>query len=131
MLDSKRTAGPAGSTKPRPLREYVGSYRCGGTGWLHVDIAMDPEGRGLTIWGHGVKGPGFPLEHYERNVFSWLRPYEEAARRGHLIDWHDEYYLVTFENGPDGQVDRLTMVLDPEDVGPEVLFKQSSSASRA
>ena len=56
------------------------------------------DGREDDLW---------PMEHYEYDTFSWLRPRDELVRRARSVGQAAPYYLIRFEGIADNSISRL------------------------
>jgi Domain of unknown function (DUF3471) len=96
-------------TSSRKLLEYVGTY------WdsIHVfKIEVTVEQGVLHCALQGLESEKFRLEHYEHNVFTWLQPRDELAKRGRWVDQGAAFWKVDFRMDDAGEIDRLMWVHD-------------------
>lgn len=68
---------------------------------------------GVLYWAlQGLESEKFRLEHYEHNVFTWLQPRDELAKRGRWVDQGAAFWKVDFRMDDAGEIDRLMWVHD-------------------
>lgn len=70
----------------------------------------------------------YHLEHYHYDVFTWLLTRDQTVRRGLFPVTRKEYYILTFGQGEDGQIDRVLWDHDPS-VDEGESFKRLSGSS--
>ena len=96
-------------TSPRNLAEYTGTY------WddIHVfKIVVTLENERLAWAFQGLDSEKFPLTHYEDDVFTWLQPRNELAKRGRWVDQGPDFWKADFRGGGTGSIDTLYWVHD-------------------
>ncbi len=109
------------NTSTRDLQAYVGTY------WNEINtmkIVVTLEDGKLFYALQGLASEKYPLDHYENDIFSWLRSRNEYAARGRWVDQGAEFWLIKFWAGGNGMVDRLTWVHDLEVKEGESFFRK-------
>lgn len=111
-------------TSPRNLVDYVGTY------WdpVHVfKIEVSLE-QGTLYWSfQGLESEKFRLDHYEQDVFTWLHPRNELAKRGRWVDQRAPFWKVDFKANDSGHISRLMWV---HDIGvPAVEFTKAMKST--
>jgi hypothetical protein len=94
LLEENRIPG----THPHELDAYVGRY-CGFGDLVCVRITHDDKG---LLWTREVitadaSEHTFRLKHYHHDVFSWLLPLDEQARKVIEMSGEPEYWLLKFK----------------------------------
>lgn len=110
-LESHREKG----TKPRPLREYVGSYYNAVDNWRLEVFEADDETGQLRMCMQGNRKQTYALRHYHHDTFSWLLTRDEDVKEyGRLPLTSTDFYLLAFESGTaKGAIDHLVWKHDP------------------
>ena len=62
----------------------------------------------------GLQSEKYILEHYQNDVFTWIRPRNELVARGRWVDQEPEVWKIKFRLDKNGNVDRLNWVHDAE-----------------
>ena len=94
---------------PRSLDDYVGTY------WdaPHVFKIVVFTDEDKLYWAlQGLDSEKFRLDHYEQDIFTWLQPRNELAKRGRWVDQGAPFWKVCFKANETGHVDKLTWVHD-------------------
>ena len=110
------------NTTPKPCKAYEGTY------WnssLTMKIEVVVKNKGLYWEIQGLESERFLLHHYENDVFTWLQPRNEMAKRGRWVDQGVSFWKVEFRTNDQGFVDRLVWVHDSERAVGEEFFKIS------
>ncbi|KAB8349879.1 hypothetical protein FH972_023892 [Carpinus fangiana] len=106
-------------TLPRDLQEYTGTY------WdadrLFKIVVYTDSSTGLRWKLQGLDSEDWPLDHYDYDTFTWLRPRDELAKRGRWVDQGAEFWKVYFRG--DGVINLLSWVHD--DGVPPVLYHKT------
>ena len=95
QLDGDRAPG----TRPRPLSQYEGRY-WNSLGNFYIDISINTQTEttdGMIMMMNGLPLQTYKLEHHHFDTFSWAMPYDEMVRRGRVLSYEAEYYLIGFE----------------------------------
>jgi hypothetical protein len=109
------------NTSSRDLQAYVGTY------WNKINtmrMVVTLNNGKLHYAVHGLDSEKYPLDHYENDIFSWLRSRNEYAARGRWVDQGAEFWLIKFWTNDKDTVDRLTWVHDLEVKEGESFFKK-------
>lgn len=98
-------------TSPTNLDEYVGSYlNSAGTFLLEIKRNDDK----LSILFEGREDDDFPMQHYQDETFSWLQTRNELVSRARNVLQRASYYMIRFEAGQGGKIDRLFWTHDSQ-----------------
>ena len=94
----------AGSNPSFPLEAYVGKYHNNITSfWIEICQVGD----GLTMAFMGLEPETYELRHYHYDTFTWIMPFNEAARRGRFVHYYTaDHFLIKFE-GTERGIDRF------------------------
>jgi hypothetical protein len=96
-------------TNPRPLEDYVGTY------WddIHafkIEVMVED---GTLHWAlQGLESEKFRLDQYEEDIFTWILPRNELAKRGRWVDQGADFWKVEFKANDKGEIDYLLWVHD-------------------
>jgi len=74
----------------------------------------------------GLESEKYILEHYEDDIFTWIRTRIELVARGRWVDQGPEFWKIKFRLDEDGNVDRLNWVHDVEVTEGETFYKTAS-----
>ena len=91
-------------TSPRSLADYVGTY------WdpIHIfQIEVTLEEQTLHWSFQDLESEKFRLDHYELDIFTWLRPSNELAARGRWVDQGVPFWKVDFKASANGHIGSL------------------------
>ncbi|KAK0511026.1 hypothetical protein JMJ35_006578 [Cladonia borealis] len=104
-LEKDQKKGPV----PRNLEEYTGTY------WdashaFKINVFVE---EGILHWAlQGLESEKWPLDHYEQDTFTWIRPRNELTKRGRWVDQGAAFWKIEFKADKDGQIDYLMWVHD-------------------
>ena len=114
-LQKEQTKG----TSPRELEEYVGTY------WdeyriFKIEVTLEVD---TLYWAfQGLDSEKFVLDHYEHDVFTWIRTRNELTKQGRWVDQGAAFWKAGFKANEDGKIDSL---LWTHDVGvPAVEYRK-------
>lgn len=96
-------------SSPRNLEDYVGIF------WddIHVFKIEVTLEEGVLYWAlQGLESEKFHLNHFEEDVFTWLQPRNELAKRGRWVDQGAPFWKVEFKINAVGGIDKLLWVHD-------------------
>jgi hypothetical protein len=108
------------NTSAKNLALYTGTY------WNSIrtmKMVVTVEMNSLDYAVQGLQSEKYILEHYENDVFTWIRPRNELVARGRWVDQGPEFWKIKFRFDEDGGVDRLKWVHDAEVTGGESIYK--------
>jgi CubicO group peptidase (beta-lactamase class C family) len=100
--DMERSRKPG--TSPRSFDEYVGRYVNAAGNLLLETKSKDDK---LFILFEGRDDEAFPLQHYLDDTFSWLQSRNELVSRARSVLQGASYYMIRFEAGKEGTINRL------------------------
>lgn len=120
-LESKRIRG----TSPRELVDYTGTF-FNAPRTMMIKIVTDDQDSTLKLVFQGLESEVFTLNHYHQDIFTWLAPRDDLARRGRFTNQNAEYYKISFGCGNEkGDITFLTWWHDKELPVPEEFTKDS------
>lgn len=93
------------------LGSYVGTY-VNKAETFFMEIAQQEDK--LLLLFEGRQDELFPLEHLNDDTFSWLQSRNDLVSRGRVVLQPATYYMLRFEAGTNGEVDRLFWAHDSE-----------------
>ncbi|KAI8633860.1 beta-lactamase/transpeptidase-like protein [Xylariaceae sp. FL1651] len=104
-------AEPREGKPPRPLEEYVGTYK---SMMRHLDVKVTIL-EGQLYWAlQGRDTESFKLDHFDGDTFIWLRPRDYLVARGRWVGQPAAYWKVKFSGGLEGSfTDYINWVVDP------------------
>jgi Domain of unknown function (DUF3471) len=111
------------NTSAKNLELYTGTY------WNSIKtmkMVVTVEMNSLYYAVQGLESEKYILEHYEDDVFTWIRPRNELAARGWWVDQGPEFWKIKFRLDGDGNVDRLNWVHDVEFTEGETFYKTAN-----
>jgi len=95
----------------RKMGEYVGTF-VNKAETFFVEIAQ--RGDELLLLFEGRQDELFPMEHLIDDTFSWLQSRNDLVSRGRVVLQPATYYMIRFEAGDSGRIDRLFWTHDSE-----------------
>lgn len=79
---------------------------------------------GKLSWAvQGLESEKFELDHYQDDVFTWLRPRDYMAARGRWVDNPPFFWQVKFTKDENDSIDCLNWAHDPDVPDGENLFR--------
>ncbi|GAP92040.2 putative d- protein [Rosellinia necatrix] len=117
-LDDERKNG----TAPKALEAYVGTY-WNKQRYLKVDVTIND---GRLYWAlQGLDSEKFELDHFDGDVFLWLRPRNYMAQRGRWVDNPPIFWKIRFNTNKEGIVTVLNWAHDPNIPSGEDFYKDA------
>ena len=113
-------------TFPRDLEEYTGTY----TNFIKT-MKIEVTQRNNKLWFalQGLESEAFRMTHYHNDVFTWLQPRNELARRGRFTHQKHPYYLLRFSARDDNKIGQLAWAHDADAPDGEIFEKESQGKS--
>lgn len=112
------------NTSPRDLEQYVGTY-INKTELIKLVVTHEGTNEKACLYFalQGLELEKYSLKHYHNDVFVWLQPREELARRGKATVQESSYYKIRFEASDGGAIDRLRWSHSPDIPEGETFYK--------
>lgn len=98
------------NTPMRDLSEYVGSYYNAVQDW-HLEIWTEEDV--LHMCHQNNRKNWYQLKHYHFDTFSWLLTRDQTVKRGLFPVTDANYYILSFGQDQDGQINEVTWKHDP------------------
>ncbi|KAI0548145.1 beta-lactamase/transpeptidase-like protein [Xylaria curta] len=109
-------------TAPRALEAYVGTY-WNKQRYLKVEVTIND---GRLYWAlQGLDSEKFKLDHFDGDVFLWLRSRNYMAQRGRWVDNPPIFWKVRFNTNEEGVVTALNWAHDPDVPSGEDFYKDA------
>ena len=86
---------------------------------------MTRENRQLNFALQGLESEKYLLAHYHYDVFTWLQPRDELARRGGFTHQKSSYYMIRFGTSSKDIINQLAWTHDDDIPEGETFFKVS------
>jgi hypothetical protein len=108
------------NTSAKNLEAYTGTHR---NAISTMKMVVTIEMNSLYYAVQGLESENYILEHYEDDIFTWIRPRNELVARGRWVDQGPEFWKIKFLLDEGGHVDRLNWVHDAEVTEGETFYK--------
>ncbi|KAF2791295.1 beta-lactamase/transpeptidase-like protein [Melanomma pulvis-pyrius CBS 109.77] len=106
-LEEERKEG----TQPKPLTAYVGDY-VGLGGLFKIQIRLIDDAY-LQLAFQGLDSQVFDLQHYQHDMFTWVIPFNELAKRVRFTFAGPGVYKLNFMANADSEIDRVCWLNEP------------------
>lgn len=118
-LDDQKTPG---TTPSNPLEDYVGVY------WnkkRYIKIVVTLSDDKLSWAVQGLDSENFELDHYQDDIFTWIRPRNYMAARGRWVDDPPAFWKIKFSKTDEGEILGLNWAHDSDAQAGENFYKDS------
>ena len=115
------------NTSARNLEEYTGTYT-NSIKTMKIEVTQRDDKLFFAL--QGLQSEKYELTHYQNDIFTWLRPRNELARRGRFTHQKSLYYMLRFNASGNGEIGQLSWTHDA-DVPDGESFDKESQGERA
>jgi len=109
-----------GTTPSRALGDYVGTY-WNKKRYIKIEVSLEKDKLSWAI--QGLDSEKFQLDHYQDDVFTWIRPRNYMAARGRWVDNPPLFWKLRFSVDEQG-VTALNWAHDPDAPAGEDFFRE-------
>lgn len=99
-LNENQTHG----TSPRSLEEYTGTY-ANSSKTMIIEVTQRENKLWFAL--QGLESETFEMMHYQNDIFAWLQPRNELARRGRFMHQKHPCYMLRFSACDDNKISQL------------------------
>ena len=112
----------AQGTSPRNLEEYTGTYT-NSIQTMRIEVTQRDDKLWFAL--QGLESETFEMTHYQDDMFTWLQPRNELARRGRFTYQKHPYYMLRFSVRDDDTIGQLAWAHDADVPDGEIFVKES------
>lgn len=111
-----------GTTPSKPLQDYVGVY-WNKKRYIKIVVTLSDDKLSWAI--QGLDSERFELDHYQDDIFTWIRPRNYMAARGRWVDDPPSFWKIKFLQDHQGEITCLNWVHDTDAQAGEDFYKDS------
>ncbi|ROV90339.1 hypothetical protein VMCG_09751 [Cytospora schulzeri] len=122
-IKALKDAQKTGTSPSKPLEDYVGTY------WnkkRHIKVNVTLKDGKLSWAIQGLESEKFELDHYQDDVFTWIRPRNYMAARGRWVDNPPIFWEIRFTKDKSANINCLNWTHDPDVPAGEDFFRDKN-----